>query len=318
MAEKNKLTLIVMAAGMGSRYGGLKQIDPVNEQGEIIMDFSVYDALRAGFDRMVFVIKKEFAEDFKKITAKWEKKGAEIKYAYQELADLPRGFVVPANRVKPWGTGHAVLAAREFVDGDFVVINADDFYGFDSFKIVAEYLTNVRGAKAEPAGSARARSGDFCMSAYNVESTLTENGTVSRGVCEVDGNGLLISVTERTRIHRRQSGEIVYEDGCDEKNISVGTPVSMNFWGFRQGFMDDLAIEFQKFLEGKAASDPLNSEFYLPSCVSSLLSSGNATVKVLRSSEQWFGITYKEDKEAVVAALCEKKRRGAYPKKLSI
>lgn len=307
LSKDRSLTLVVMAAGMGSRYGGLKQIDPVNDNGEIIMDFSVYDAIRAGFDRIVFVIKREFAEDFKRITAKWNGSGLVIEYAFQDLADLPQGFEVPDGREKPWGTGHAVLAARPFIDGDFVVINADDFYGASSFRIVAEYL---RGGSSDSAG-------DFCMAAYSVEFTLTENGTVSRGVCAVDSDGLLRSVVERTRIYRNDYGKIVYEEDGIEYELPEGTPVSMNFWGFRKSFLDRLAEDFVSFLKDKMPADPLRAEFYLPTCVGNLLGRGEARVKVLLSGEKWFGVTYKEDKDAVSAALDAKKRDGIYPEKLS-
>lgn len=307
LSRDRSLTLVVMAAGMGSRYGGLKQIDPVSDNGEIIMDFSVYDAIRAGFNRIIFVIKREFAEDFERITAKWSGSELEIDYAFQDLADLPQGFEVPEGRVKPWGTGHAVLAARSFIDGDFVVINADDFYGASSFQLVAEYLR----------GNSSVSQGDFCMAAYNVESTLTENGTVSRGVCAVDSAGFLRSIVERTRIYRNDNGEIVYEENETECALPEGTPVSMNFWGFRKSFMCRLENDFMSFLKDKMPADPLCAEFYLPACVGNLVEKGEADVKVLLSGEKWFGVTYKEDKEAVSAALRTKKKIGIYPEKLA-
>lgn len=293
--------LIIMAAGMGSRYGGLKQMDKITEQGEIILDFSLYDAYMAGFKKAVIVIKEEMQEDFEQLIKGRADKYMEIEYAYQSLEDIPKGFEIPADRVKPWGTGHAVLAARELVDGPFAVINADDFYGAGAFLSIYEFLENTED--------------DYCMIAYKVENTLSESGYVSRGVCEVDASGFLADINERTKI-MWHGEKIAYEDNDNLVYVSRGTPVSMNFWGFPGNFMKQLENRFPEFLKQTLEKNPEKGEYFLPGAVDQVISEGIARVKVLGSSDKWYGVTYREDKESVTAALQSMKDRGIYPEKL--
>ena len=293
--------LIIMAAGMGSRYGGLKQMDKITEQGEIILDFSLYDAYMAGFKKAVIVIKEEMQEDFEQLIKGRADKYMEIEYAYQSLEDIPKGFEIPAGRVKPWGTGHAVLAARNLVDGSFAVINADDFYGAGAFLGIYEYL--------EQGGN------DYCMVAYSVENTLSESGYVSRGVCDIDDAGFLADINERTKI-MWHGDDIAYEDGDEVINVNKGTPVSMNFWGFTADFMKQLENRFPEFLKQTLEANPEKGEYFLPGVVDQVISEGIAKVKVLSSSDKWYGVTYKEDKENVTAALQSMKDKGIYPEKL--
>lgn len=304
-----KTTLVVMAAGMGSRYGGLKQIDPVGPNGEIILDYSVYDAAEAGFDKVVFVIKKEIEEDFKKITDGRFDGKIEVDYAFQDIADLPEGFSVPEGRVKPWGTGQAVLACKGLVDGPFAVINADDYYGKETFKLIHDEL--VKEKKNDDGKYS------FCMVGFNIENTLTENGTVARGVCQTDAAGYLTDIVERTKI-AINDGKIQYteNDGESWTDLSAGTTVSMNCWGFSPEMLDELGIRFAAFLEKGIKENPLKCEYFLPFVVDELLKEGKAEVKVLSTTEKWYGVTYKEDREFVVEALGEKIRSGIYPEKL--
>lgn len=298
--------LVVMAAGMGSRYGGLKQMDPMGTNGELIIDFSLYDAYRAGFRKAVFIIKKEMEQDFREVMDSRAARKMEISYAFQELTDIPEGFEVPADRVKPWGTGHAVLSARKLVDAPFAVINADDYYGVSGFASIYDFLKN-------------AEDGDYyrcCMVGYQVENTLTEHGSVARGVCSADENGFLTDIVERTKIFW-QNGEIVFtEDDRTFTKIEEGTPVSMNLWGFTPGFMKELAAGFPTFLERTLKENPLKGEYFLPFVVDRLLGEGKATVQVLPSADRWYGVTYKEDKEQVVEALRKMKEDGLYPQSL--
>ncbi len=299
-------TLVIMAAGMGSRYGGLKQMDPISKEGEIILDFSMYDAMMAGFQKVVFVIKHEIEEDFKKLIEGRADRFLDIQYAYQELTDIPAGYSVPEGRVKPWGTNHAVYAARKLVDGPFCVINADDYYGPSAFGVMYEYLSKMKDDET----------GKFCMVAYKVENTLTENGSVARGVCSVDEKGYLSRIDERLKIMRHE-GKIAYteDDGKTFTEVAEGTPVSMNFWGFDQSFMRETEAGMTDFME-KAMKNPLKEEYPLPFTVQRLLNEGKATVQVLRSGDRWYGVTYKEDKENVVNALQSMKDKGIYPEKL--
>lgn len=304
LREGNKMKdpiLIIMAAGMGSRYGGLKQMDKITEQGEIILDFSLYDAYMAGFKKAVIVIKEEMQEDFEQLIKGRADKYMDIEYAYQSIEDIPAGFEIPEGRVKPWGTGHAVLAARDIADGPFAVINADDFYGAGAFLAIYEFL--------EQAGD------DYCMVAYSVENTLSESGYVSRGVCEVDGAGFLADINERTKIMWR-GDDIAYEDGGKPVYVDKGTPVSMNFWGFTADFMKQLENRFPEFLKQTLDKNPEKGEYFLPGVVDQVISEGIAKVRVLRSSDKWYGVTYKEDKEGVTAALQSMKDKGLYPEKL--
>lgn len=300
-----KPVLVVMAAGMGSRYGGLKQIDPVDEYGNIIMDFSVYDAKRAGFEKVVFVIKKENEADFKKAVGNRTREQMEVSYVFQDLKKLPAGFSVPEGRVKPWGTAHAILCCADAVDGPFAVINADDFYGKEAFRVIYDYLSSH-----EDDDKYR-----FAMAGYRVENTLTENGSVARGVCELDEKGQLLSITERTKIWR-QGKEILYEENGERFLIPEGTPVSMNLWGFSEGIFKELSVRFPAFLNKALREDPLKGEFFIPAVVDGLIRENRAAVQVLPSQDKWFGVTYREDKAFVVNAVRERKAAGVYPERL--
>ncbi|MFI3325195.1 MAG: sugar phosphate nucleotidyltransferase [Clostridia bacterium] len=302
-----KPILLVMAAGMGSRYGGLKQIDPVGVNGEIIMDYSVFDAKKAGFEKVVFVIKKENEEDFKQAIGDKISKYIEVKYAYQNLADLPNGFEVPAQRVKPWGTGHAVLSAKEYIDAPFVAINADDYYGGQAFQKIYDFLTSKQSQDKM----------QITMVGYLIKNTLSENGHVSRGVCEVDENSKLTGITERTRIERVNGAPAFTEnDGETWENLSDDTIVSMNMWGFPQEMMQELEIKFKEFLLKDAPSNPLKAEFFLPFAVNDLLEENKGEVTVLKSEDKWYGVTYKEDKEIVKNAMKNLAENGTYPNPL--
>ncbi|MBQ7605011.1 MAG: nucleotidyltransferase [Firmicutes bacterium] len=296
--------LVIMAAGMGSRYGGLKQMDPVGSGGEAIIDFSIYDAMMAGFEKVIFIIKHEIEEDFKKLIEGRSDRFMQVEYAFQELDDIPAGYRVPEGRVKPWGTCHAVLAARHLVDGPFCVINADDYYGPGAFQSMYDYLKT-------------AEENHYCMVAYELEKTLTENGSVARGVCEEDGNGYLARIDERTKIMWHDGG-IAYteDDGKTFVSVPEGTPVSMNFWGFTKGFMKELEAGLPAFLDDALKNNPLKGEYLLPFTVERLLKEEKISVRMLRSSDRWIGVTYKEDRQGVVDALQAMKDKGLYPEKL--
>ena len=300
-----KPTLIVMAAGMGSRFGGNKQIAPVDDAGHIIIDFSIYDAVRAGFGKAVCVIKPEMEADFRRAIGDNIARHVEVKYAYQTLDNLPAGHAVPANRKKPWGTGHATLCALKEVDGPFAVINADDFYGRDAFRAAADFLL------------AGGDENEHAMVGYNIENTLTENGTVSRGVCQGDANGYLTDITERTVIEPREGGAAFTEDGgATWTFIPAGTPVSMNLWAFRSGVLEAFPRMFEDFLNNDVPQNPAKAEFYLPNVPKALIASGQGRVRLLRTAERWYGMTYREDAEKVRAAIADMKARGVYPEKL--
>ena len=302
-----KPVLVIMAAGMGSRYGGLKQIDPVDEYGNIIMDFSIFDAVEAGFEKVVVIIKKENEADFMQAVGNRLASKVELQLVYQELADLPEGFAVPEGRVKPWGTGHAVLSCRHAVKGPFAVINADDFYGKAAFREIYRFLSQTKDDDQY----------HYAMVGFRVENTLTENGTGSRGVCRVGADGCLESVVERTKIRREGDGAAFTEDdGETWQTIAPGTVVSMNLWGFGASFLRELKAGFPAFLEKGLEENPMKCEYLLPGAVSALLEAGKADVKVLSSPDRWFGVTYKEDKPAVVAAIRAQKEKGQYPEKL--
>ncbi len=302
-----KPVLLIMAAGMGSRYGGLKQLDRIGSGGEIIMDFSIYDAMLAGFEKVIFVIKKEIEKEFKEIIESGAGKFIETEYVFQDIQDIPGGFSVPEARVKLWGTGQAVLAARKVIDGPFAVINADDYYGADAFIKMYEFLSGKDCRSTVPYG--------FAMVGYNVENTLTENGCVSRGICETDSDRNLISVTERTKIFGTENG-IFYEEDGKKMEIQAGKTVSMNFWGFSSAMMQELENGFSEELIKILANDPVKGEYYLPKRADQLVKSGKAKVKVLESSDRWYGVTYKEDRESVLNALQSMKDKGLYPEKL--
>ena len=300
--------LVVMAAGMGSRYGGLKQIDPVDQEGHIIMDFSIYDAVRAGFKKVIFIIKKENEQDFRDAIGDRLSDKVEIVYVHQDLNNIPEGFQVPEGRVKPWGTGHAVLSCAEVIDGPFVVINADDYYGTHAFQMAYDFLTQAQ-EDTVPA--------QYMMVGYRLENTLTDNGYVSRGVCETDSDGYLADINERTHIEKRDGGAAYTEDdGKTWTSLPGDTPVSMNMWGFTGGFMKELVNRFPVFLQKNIPENPLKCEYFLPFVVDELLKEKKATVKVLTTQDKWHGVTYKEDKPVVVAAIQKLKDQGLYPQGL--
>ena len=300
--------LVVMAAGMGSRYGGLKQIDPVDQEGHIIMDFSIYDAVRAGFKKVIFIIKKENEQDFRDAIGDRLSDKVEIVYVHQDLNNIPEGFQVPEGRVKPWGTGHAVLSCAEVIDGPFVVINADDYYGTHAFKMAYDFLAQAQ-EDTVPA--------QYMMVGYRLENTLTDNGYVSRGVCETDADGYLADINERTHIEKRDGGAAYTEDdGKTWTSLPGDTPVSMNMWGFTGGFMKELVNRFPVFLQKNIPENPLKCEYFLPFAVDDLIQEGKATVQVLKTEDKWYGVTYKEDKAFVVKAIQSLKDSGLYPQKL--
>lgn len=304
----NEPVLVIMAAGMGSRFGGLKQIEPVGSAGEIILDFSLYDAMMAGFKKAVFIIKKENEKAFRDLIDTRAGKYMEVEYVYQQLSDIPDHYQIPEKREKPWGTGHAVLSARHVIHGPFAVINADDYYGPGAFQSVYEFLE-----KAEDTDRFH-----YCMAGYQVENTLTENGSVSRGICRTSETGMLTEITERTRI-QWQDGNIVYEDpdsATGSTTLPRGTTVSMNFWGFTQSMMKELEEGFPQFLDSTLKENPLKGEYFLPVAVDRLIQTGKADVKVLHSADRWYGVTYREDKEQVVSALQSMKDKGEYPDRL--
>lgn len=303
----NKPVLVVMAAGMGSRYGGLKQMDPMDQAGHVILDFSVYDAMLAGFEKVIFIIKKENEEVFKECVGDRIAKRMQVEYAYQELAALPDGFEVPEGRVKPFGTGHAVLCCKDKIDGPFAVINADDFYGRHAFEVIYDYLSQPKTGDTY----------QYVMVGYKMENTLTENGHVARGVCQIDENGHLMEIHERTRIEKRGDVTAYTEDeGATWVTIPEGSTASMNMWGFEQNLMDELEKRFPVFLEENLKKNPLKCEFFLPSAVQQLMEENKAVVTVLKSEDRWYGVTYKEDKETVMKAIADFKANGVYPDKL--
>lgn len=302
---KKEPIVVVMAAGMGSRYGGLKQIDPVGNHGEILMDYALYDAKRAGFKRVVFIIKPEMQEEFHEVIGNRMERLMEVSYAYQRIDDLPAGFSVPEGRTKPWGTGHAIFSCRDVVDAPFAVINADDFYGAESFERMYRFLS-------ETSDDEKLR---YSMVGYILENTLTENGHVARGVCEVK-DGYLTKVTERTRIERHGSTVAYTEDGEIWNPLNPQAIVSMNLWGFTPSILKKLGGQFAPFLEKALRENPLKAEYFLPSVVNSLLEKGEATVKMLTSGDKWYGMTYHEDKAKVCAAIQSMIDAGKYPENL--
>lgn len=293
--------LVVMAAGLGRRYGGLKQVDPVAPAGEMLLDYAVYDALRAGFGKVVFVIRPDFAEEFRDAT-EWVARRVETAYVFQELGALPAGMAPPQQRTKPWGTGQAVLAARDAVDAPFAVINADDLYGAEAFALLADHLKTARDA----AGVA-----DFCMVGYILDHTLTEHGHVARGICSVDDSGYLARVVERTRIQRFGPDVRYTEDGQQWHDLPPQATVSMNLWGFTPCFLDTLKAGFEAFLAENL--DRPEAEYLLVTAVDSMIRSGKALVRVLPTDAQWYGVTYQKDRPGVQQALAEMVRRGVYP-----
>ena len=303
-----KPVLVVMAAGMGSRYGGLKQLDPIDDNGHVILDYSVYDARRAGFETVVFVIKPEIEEDFRALVGSRIEKVMEVKYVFQRADDLPDGYTVPEGRAKPWGTAQAVLAARDEVDGPFAVINADDYYGPEGFEEIYNYLLHHPDTPGMY---------EYAMVGYLLKNTVTEHGSVARGVCTETASGYLHSVVERTKIIQGdRCPQYTEDDGQSWNDLCEDDIVSMNLWGFQKSYLQEAWAGFPAFLDKALAENPLKAEYFLPAVVSSLLSQHKARVKVLRSNDRWYGVTYKEDKPGVMAALQELREKGLYPEKL--
>ena len=300
----NKPVLVIMAAGMGSRYGGLKQIDPVDEEGHIIMDFSMFDAKRAGFEKVIFIIKRENEADFRAAVGDRMENYMEVSYAFQEIDNIPDGCQVPEGRVKPWGTAHAVLSCIDQIDGPFAVINADDYYGQEAFRLIYDYL-----ASHEDDDKYR-----YTMVGYELGNTVTDNGHVARGVCDMNSEGELIAIHERTRIEKRDGG-IAYteDDGATWVSVPADTTVSMNMWGFTRSILDEIKAGFPAFLNEGLKKNPMKCEYFLPAVVSDLLGEDRATVAVLKSADKWYGVTYKEDKPVVMSAIKKMKDDGLYP-----
>ena len=300
MASK---TLVIMAAGMGSRYGGTKQIDPIGPNGEIILEYSIHDALKAGFDKVVFIINRTIEKDFRENIGYSIEKLVDTAYVYQSVDDIPEGFTVPEGRVKPWGTGHAVLLCKNVVDTPFAVINADDFYGAASFKALGEYLSTMADTEGQY---------HFCMVGFRMENTLTENGHVSRGVCSVTPDGYLSGIHERTKIQRFGTEAKYTEDGEAWITIPAGSTVSMNMWGFTPSLFNELETGFYKFLD-KNRDNAAKAEYYLPFAVDNLIIAGKARVRVLTTDDRWYGVTYREDRPVVMAAIAKLHEQGLYP-----
>lgn len=303
----SKPVLVIMAAGMGSRYGGLKQIDPIDDQGHIIIDFSIYDAIKAGFEKIVFIIKKENEKDFREVIGDRMEKFIQVEYVYQDLNNLPAGYSVPEGRVKPFGTGHAILSCIDAIDGPFAVINADDYYGSNAYKMIYDYLVGHNDDDKYR----------YAMVGYVLENTLTDNGHVARGVCVTNEQNYLTGINERTHIEKKEDGAYYTEDdGATWTKIPEGSTVSMNLWGFSNSILKELKLRFNKFLDENLEKNPLKCEYFLPSVVNELLDEDKATVEVLKSLDRWYGVTYKQDKEVVVKAIQQLKDSGLYPQKL--
>jgi UTP-glucose-1-phosphate uridylyltransferase len=298
-----KPTLVILAAGMGSRYGSLKQVDPVGPAGETILEYSVFDAIRAGFGKVVFVIRRDIEKDFKEVFINKLQKHIEVDYVFQELDMVPSGIKVPAERVKPWGTGHAVLVAASKVKEPFAVINADDYYGADAFRKLADYLKTLDNKQTS-----------YSMVGFELDNTLSEHGLVSRGVCNVNAQSDLVTVTERTQIGRDSKGVAYKEADGSAVYLSEKSIVSMNFWGFTPSFFTQLEKHFVDFIKNNSTN--LKAELYLPFVVDDMIQNKQAAVKVLLSSDKWFGVTYKEDKPLVVAKVKELADKGVYPQPL--
>ena len=297
-----KPTLFILAAGMGSRYGGLKQLDGLGPNGETIMDYSVFDAMRAGFGKVVFVIRKDFEEDFRKVVLSKYADHVPCEGCFQGIDNLPEGFTRNPERTKPWGTNHAVLMAKDIIKEPFMVINADDFYGKESFEVMAKFLLDVNGQE-----------GKYCMAGYRVGNTLSEHGTVSRGVCATDKMGFLTDVVERTAIENK-NGHVVYQDNGVDVEIPFETPVSMNMWGFTPEYFTYAEEAFKAFLTEN--SQELKAEFYIPTLVNDMIKSGKATCQVLDTTAKWFGVTYADDRQMVVDKIQALVDAGVYPNKL--
>lgn len=302
-----KPVLVIMAAGMGSRYGGLKQIDSVDEQGHIIIDFSIFDAIKAGFRKVIFIIKKEMEEEFKEVIGNRIEKIVDVDYVFQEVTKVPENFIIPEGRMKPWGTGHAILCCKDKVKGPFAVINADDFYGREAFTKIYDFLNSIN----------ENQNNLYTMVGYQLKNTLTENGSVARGVCDVNEEGFLTEITERTKIEKFEDGVKFYDSDQDIwQDISIDSTVSMNLWGFKENIMNELEKEFAIFLDNEVSNNPLKSEFFLPTVVQHMIEKQKVQVKVLHSDDKWFGVTYREDKEIVLKEIVKLKEQGVYPTNL--
>lgn len=299
-------TLVIMAAGMGSRYGGLKQIDPVGPDNTLIIDYSIYDAVQAGFETIAFIIKKDDEEAFKEAIGDRIARKVNVRYIYQRLDNLPAGYSVPEGRTKPWGTAHAIMCCAGEVNTPFAVINADDYYGAEAFRKMSDWL-ETEEAKVPT---------NYCMTGYVLKNTITENGHVARGICQVDDNGMLKNVVERTKIMRRNGQTQYTEDGENWVDVDENSIVSMNCWAFKPIFLETLQKRFEEFLKENYESNPLKCEFFLPFVVQEMIDEGSCSVKVLHTNDKWFGVTYREDKETVVNAIASKIAAGEYPEHL--
>lgn len=303
-----KTALVIMAAGIGSRFGGgIKQLEPVGPNGEIIMDYSIHDALEAGFDRIIFVIRHDLEADFKEVIGNRIEKIAPVTYAFQELSDVPEGFIVPADRKKPWGTGQAILSIRGLVEEPFLVINADDYYGKEVFQKIHTYMVEQMDVNAPVY--------DICMGGFILANTLSENGGVTRGVCEVGEDDILKRVTETYNIQKTTDGMTATDKEGNPVEVHEDQHVSMNMWGLTPGFVEELEKGFPKFLAGIKEGD-LKSEYLLPTIIDQMIHDGRARVKLLETHDRWFGVTYREDKESVTESIRALIRDGVYPEKL--
>ncbi len=299
-----KPILVIMAAGLGSRFGGLKQIAPVDAQGHLLIDYSIFDAIQAGFGKVVCIIKPELEQDFNEVIVNRLRGRVDVQYAYQTIDKLPEGYTVPEGRTKPWGTAHAVLCAKDLIDAPFCVINADDFYGRSAFETIARFLTT------EVSESRHA------MVGYRIENTLTENGSVARGVCNVDANGMLVCINERTSIIPKVGGAAYTEDGEHYTFVPAGTKVSMNMWGFHHSILNEIEGRFPAWLTENVAKNPMKCEYFLPLIPNLLLQEHKATVTVLPTAEKWYGVTYAADMPKVQSALAAMREAGVYPEQL--
>lgn len=299
-------TLVIMAAGMGSRFGGIKQLEPLGPSGEIIIDYSIFDAIEAGFDKVVFIIRKDIEDDFKRIVGNHIAEHVKVEYVYQSLDDLPKGYTKPEGRVKPWGTGQAILACKDVVKEPFIVINADDYYGKEGFRKIHSYLEDLENKDAKY---------DYCMAGFLLGNTLSDNGTVTRGVCKTNDDNMLVTVNETFEIAKKDDKAIGYDEDKNEKIMDLDTPVSMNMWGFTPEFIDELEDNFTNFLDNIKEGD-IKAEYLLPEIVAKMLRENKATVKVLESSDKWYGITYQEDKDKVKEFFKDLVDKGVYPKNL--
>ncbi len=303
-----KPILVVMAAGMGSRYGGLKQMDPIGPSGEVIIDYSIYDARRAGFETVVFIIKEEIADTFREIIGDPIARHMDVRYAYQNVKNIPAGYEVPEGRVKPWGTAHAILSAGDVIDAPFAVINADDFYGASAFQDIFNFLNDNAATDGKY---------QFAMAGYLLGNTVTEHGHVARGVCQVDQDMHLESIVEHTRIETYEGGiHSSLDDGETWEHLPFETIVSMNLWGFPEAFVSEIEDGFPAFLDRALMDNPAKAEYFLPEVVRQMIDAGKADVTVLVSRDKWYGVTYKEDKPVVEKAIRDKIKDGDYPEKL--